>query len=335
MDMQVIISQMAVLFILIAAGYVAGKIKMLTAEGVKTLSKVVINISTPCTIMNSVLSNTSSITGGKTASFMLIVLIAYLLYSIIALPAARILSINPTERGNTKTGRQELQYSETSDRSPDTVNPEERNRGLYGAMIIFGNVGFMGFPITYAIFGDDSVFYVAIVNILFNMLVYTVGIIMISGDGRNVKPKVLLNATLVSSVISFIIVFTGISAPSVITETIKLAANINTPCAMLVIGATLAQISPKNVIANWRLYPITLLKMIIIPFITWLLFKQFITDPMLLGLLVVLSGMPVAAAVAMIPIEYGGDASTASSAVFLTTVLSTVTIPLIVYVFLL
>ena len=333
--MQVIISQMAVLFILIAAGYISGKIKMLTPEGVRTLSKVVINISTPCTIMNSVLGNTGSITGGKTAAFVLVVLIAYTLFSIIALPAAHILGKKPSERGRRGPGGKELRDRGISARSPDTGDSENHSRGLYGAMIIFGNVGFMGFPITYAIFGDDSVFYVAIFNIIFNMLIYTAGIIMISGKGRNVNPKVLLNAILVSSIISFIIVFTGIKAPPVITETIRLTSNVNTPCAMLVIGATLAQISPKEVITKWRLYPVTLLKTIVVPFITWILFKQFITDPMLLGILVVLSGMPVAAAVAMIPIEYGGDASTASSAVFLSTVLSAVTIPLIVYVFLL
>ena len=134
--------------------------------------------------------------------------------------------------------------------------------------------------------------------------------------------------------ISLIIAFTGFRAPFVFTEAIRLACGINTPCAMLVIGATLAQIPVKNVFIKWQLYPVALLKTIVVPVVTWLIFKRFVSESMLLGVLVVLSGMPIAAAVPMVAVEYGGDESAASSGVFITTLLSAVTIPLIVYLLL-
>ena len=320
MDMRVIISQMAVLFILIAAGYICGKIRMLTAEGVRVLSKVVINISTPSTILNSVLSDTGNITGGKTAYFVLLVLLAYALFFLIALPASRVLAA-----------------SERLDMECGVLNSGSGNKngGLYASMIVFGNVGFMGFPIALAIFGAQSAFYVALVNVIFNILSFSAGIVLISGKGGKINLRVLLNATLVASCISFIIVFTDFRAPSIITDTVRLAGGINTPCAMLVIGATLSQVPVKDVFTKWRLYPVALLKVIVAPVLTWIIFRQFVTDGMLLGVLTVLSGMPIAAAVAMISIEYGGDERIASSGVFLTTLLSGVTIPLIVYVLLL
>ena len=302
MDMQVIISQMAVLFMLIAAGYVSGKIKMLTAEGIKTLSKVVLNISTPSMILTSVLSDTGSISGSRAAYFMLLILLSHVLFFAIAVPAARVLS--------------------------------KSNNGLYCSMIAFGNVGFMGYPVVNAVFGPASMFYAALYNVIFNILTYSVGIIMISEKGGKVNLRLLLNATLIASLISFAIVFTGYRAPNVIADAIRIASGVNTPCAMLVIGATLAQISVRDVFSKWRLYPLAMLKMIIMPIVVWLVFKQFVTDGLLLGLLVILSGMPIAAAVAMIAIEYGGDGKTASSGIFLTTLLSGLTIPLIVYVFL-
>ena len=157
---------------------------------------------------------------------------------------------------------------------------------------------------------------------------------LISGKGGKIDYKLLLNTSLFSAIISLIIVFTDFRAPFIIKETIRLTSGINTPCAMLVIGATLSQVSVKEVFAKWRLYPMMLIKMIIVPVVTWLIFKQFVSDDLLLGVLVVLSGMPIAAAVAMIAIEYGGDDRLASGGVFLTTLLSGITIPLIVYMFL-
>ena len=304
MDMQVIISQMAVLFILIAAGYVTGKIKMLTTEGIKTLSRIVLNISTPSVILTSVLGDTGGITVSKTAYFMLLTLIAHVLYFAVALPASRAL-------GKTK------------------------NTGLFCAMITFGNVGFMGYPVAQAIFGFESMYYAALFNVVFNIIVYSVGIIMISEKGGRVNLKVLLNATLFASLISFIIVFTGFRVPNIISDALRLAGGINTPCAMLVIGATLSQIAFKDVFSEWRLYPVALLKVIVMPILSWLVFRQFVTDELMLGLLIILSGMPIAAAVAMISIEYGGDGRIASSGIFLTTLISGATIPLMVYVFLL
>ena len=323
MDIQVVISQMAVLFLLIAAGYVFGKIKMLTPDGVKVLSKVVINISTPSVILNSVLGDTGGISGGKTAHFILMVLLVYMLFFLIAMPAARALGSGEVEGG----------WGMGSGDEGSAVR-FRGNSGIYTSMIVFGNVGFMGYPVVQAIFGDRAMFYAVLLNVIFNMLIYSVGIIMISGKKENVRLKVIVNATFVASVISLIIAFTGFRAPFVITETVRIAGGINTPCAMLVIGATLAQIPVGHVFIKWRLYIIALLKMIAIPVITWLIFKQFITESMLLGLLVVLSGMPIAAAVPMIAVEYGGDEHLASGGVFLTTLLSAATIPLIVHLLL-
>ena len=305
MDIQVIISQMAVLFILIAIGYIAGKIKMLTPEGIKALSRVAINISTPATILNSVFNSSGGITGSSALNFLLLSVLAFALFFLVAIPSARLLGA-----------------------------VDNANRGLYTSIIVFGNVGFMGYPVVNAIFGADAVFYAALVNIVFNVLTYSIGIILISGKGKNANLKLLLNATLVASIISFVIVYTGYRAPFVITEALRIASGLNTPCAMLVIGATLSSISFKDVFSKWQLYPAALIKLVAFPAVTWLIFKQFVPDGMLLGVLTVLSGMPVAAAVAMLAVEYGGEERIASSSVFLTTLLSAATIPLVVYVFL-
>jgi len=100
---------------------------------------------------------------------------------------------------------------------------------------------------------------------------------------------------------------------------------------MLIVGITLAQVPVRHVFSEWRLYPLAFVKLLVVPFVVWLIFRQFIADELMLGVLVVLSAMPTAANVAMLAIEYKGNSRIASSGVFLTTLLSGATVPLVVY----
>ena len=302
--MQIILGQMAVLFILLAIGFGCGRIKLLNADASKYLSKIIINVSAPCTILNSVLSGDVSITAGETVKFLLISFLAYSIFLLISIPLARVY-------GGVKSAR-----------------------GLYGYMAAFGNTAFMGFPVVIAIFGASSAYYVALFNIPFLLLTFSLGIVLISGRGFKFDPKVFLNPSIIAAFIATAIAVVGIRAPVVVTEPIRLLASMTTPGSMLVIGATLAGVSFKVVFSEWRLFPAAFLKLIVMPVAVWFVFRFFVFDETLLGILVILSGMPTAAMAAMVAIEYGGNERVASGGVSLTTLLSGVTVPLIVYLLL-
>jgi len=303
--MQVVISQMAVLFVLLAVGFVIGKAKMLTLDGSRVLSKIVLNIATPCIILSSVLSGETGITAGETAYFLLMALLAYLIYLLISITASRVLG------------------------------GDKKKHGLYSYMSSFGNVAFMGFPVIIAIYGDiygmSSAYYVALFNIPFMVLSFSLGIVLVSGKGGKFDFKLLINPSLIAALLAIPIAITGFKAPSIITEAVRITGGMTTPGAMLVIGSTLSRVSLKGIFSEWRLFPIALLKLAVMPIIVWLLLGQIVTDELMLGVLVILSGMPTAAMAAMYAIEYGGDERVASSGIFLTTLLSCVSIPLIVY----
>ena len=304
MDMRVILSQMAVLFILLAVGFVGGKVKLLSVETGKLLSKIVINITTPCTILNSVMGGDVNITVGETAVFLLLAFLAYLLYILISIPMVR------------------------------ALGGDKENRGLYSYMAAFGNTAFMGFPVIIAIFGAASAFYVALFNIPFILLTFSVGIILISGKGRKFDPKVFLNPSIIAALAAALIALTGFRAPMVVAESVRHIGGMTTPGSMLVIGSTLASVSFRDVFSEWRLYPVALVKLIVMPVVAWLVFRQLVGSEVLLGIIVILSGMPAAAMSAMIAIEYGGNGRIASGGVSMTTLLSGATIPLIVYLLL-
>lgn len=304
MDMQVIINQMIVLFILLGLGYFAGKINLLTAEGVKALSKVVLNITMPCTILNSVINGELNTTAGEMAYFAFISLMAVIVPLIVVIPAVRVLG------------------------------GDKNKHGIYRYLAAFGNVANMGFPVTMAILGAISAFYVAIFNIPYILICYSIGALMVSGKTGKFDIKILLNPSLIAGIAIVLIVLTGFEAPGIIANPIMLVHGITTPGAMLIIGASLARISFKDTLSDWRLYAVVLFKLILMPVIIWLIFRQIVSNELMLGVLVILSGMASGAMATIFAIEYGGDEHVASSGVFLTTLLSGITIPLIVFLLL-
>jgi len=302
---------MAVLFIIMAVGFIVAKAGVLTPDGNKTLTRIVLFIALPCTILNSVFENDMDITIGDTLYFLLMSLLTFAIAFAIVLPIVYLL------RG------------------------EKNDRGIISFLSVFSNCGFMGFPVVIAIFGLSSAFYVALFNIPFNILVFSLGIYMVSSkknkdssqteldEGFNIKK--LVNPTLIAALLAVPLAFADFNPPHIISSVLRITGSITTPGGMLVIGSTLAYVPLKTLFKEWRIVPVTLLKLIVIPLITWLILKQFITDDLLLGILVVISGMPSAAMASMFAIEYNGNERIASAGVFLTTLLCGITIPLIVH----
>jgi hypothetical protein len=304
MDMQVVLDQMAVLFFLLAIGFIVGKVKLLTPENNRILTKVVLFIALPCTILHSVLANEINISVGDTVFFLMMSLLTFLIAFAVAIPLVRL------SRG------------------------DKANHGLLNYMCVFSNCGFMGFPVIISIFGASGAFYTALFNIPFNALSFSVGIMLIAGKGAGFNPKLLINPPLIASLLAIPIALTGFETHHIVTESIRLTGSITTPGAMIVIGSTLAYIPLKNVFSEWRIGLVTLLKLIAIPAVTWFVLRNFITNELMLGVLVVISGMPTAAQSSMLAIQYNGNERIASSGVFLTTLLCGVTVPLIVYLLL-
>ena len=301
--MQIVLNQMTVLFILMAVGFIIGKVKLLTTEGNTVLSKIVLNITLPCTILSSVFENESVITIADTAYFILMSLLAFLIAFLVSVPIVLL------------------------------MGGDKANRGLLTFISVFSNCGFMGLPVALAIFGASSAYYVALFSIIFNILVFSVGIIMISGKGGKFDPKQLINPTLIIALLAIPIALFNLQFPFIITEVARITGYITIPGAMLVVGSSLAYVPLKTVFSEWRVGPATALKLVAIPIVTWLVLRQIISNELLLGVLVIVSGMPTAATASMLTVGKGNE-HIASAGTFLTTVLCGVTVPLIAYLLL-
>lgn len=307
MDIMVVINQMIQLFIVIALGYFLNRIGIFDQTLNKKLTTLLLSVTTPAMILNSVLSNQNNASLSEVAMVFVVAIAVFTIMPIVSFVLVKIMRI------------------------------PVRQQGLYMFMTVFSNIGFMGFPVMQAIFGNEAVFYTAIFNMGFNLLVFTLGIVMMNYGSENkveLNVKNVLTPGVIASVVALIIYFMNLTFPVVIVNTCSMIGNITTPIAMLLIGSTLANMPIKEVFNDFRIYPYTIVKQVLLPILAFPILQFFIKDTYLLGITFIMIAMPVANSAVLFATEYGGDIKLAAKTVFITTLLSVATIPALVYLYL-
>lgn len=216
----------------------------------------------------------------------------------------------------------------------------EKNKKTAGMMrfcAVFANNGFLGIPLAVAVFGGDSpIFTVLIVlNIINNVLMYTLGAYLATGDKKNISvKKAFLNPVLVAFLLGCVCNLLGVA--KAVPEVGKFSDHFSaivTPISMTIIGMKLGAISFKTLFSSGKLYYVSLLKLVVFPAaITAALFAVKLIpvnvdwQSILLGVFIAFS-MPTAGLAATFADEFGGDTENAVIFTLGTTVLSVITIP--------
>lgn len=194
----------------------------------------------------------------------------------------------------------------------------------------YSNAGFIGIPLTQAVFGSEAVFYVAAYVTLLNLFQWTYGVFIMTGETENVKPKNLLtNPMLVSMVIGLVIFLFSIPVHETVVKTIGFLASMNTPVAMLVLGVFLAKADIKDIFLDYKIYPCMAMRLLVIPLITLGVFYFLPVDNTTMVMSVLIAACTsVGGNIAIFAQQYDRNYLLAIKTVCLSTILSIVTIPL-------
>ena len=304
MDIQVIINQLMILFLVILVGFILFKVKIMTVEFNKLLTRLLLDITLPAMILASVMEQTQR---PEMKTVLTVLAIAFALYFVV-LPLISVVLVK-------------------------VLRIPKAEQGLYIFMNIFSNIGFMGFPMIDAIYGSDAVFYAAIFNLIFNLCIYMLGVpIMRYGTGQKTEfnAKSLLTPGIILSLTAIVIYFFNIPCHKVLADAVDMIGSITSPVAMLLIGATLARMDINAVFTEWRIYPFSLIKQILIPLLLWFPLKWLVHDELILGISLIMISMPIANTAVLFATEYDGNEMLAAKTVFITTVMSIGTIPLVI-----
>ena len=301
MDIMLVFNQMLVLLILLIVGVIAAKAGVMDEDTTKRFTRFTLLIPQTCMILNSVLGAELDISAGRVLTVLGVGVVMYAILTAVSFLVPVLYRCKPGDKG------------------------------IYSFMTIFGNTGFMGIPVVGAIFGGAASFYAALLNIPFNLLAYTLGIALLNSSGKKTKIqwKLLINPPMVASFLAVILVCVRVTLPTPLTRSIAYLGDMVVPCSMIIIGASLGQQKLREVFGDWHVYAFAPVRLFAMPLLLWSIMHLFVKDPTLIGVISVLGAMPVASFATMLSIQYGGNVQMASKTVFVTTVLSVLTIPIV------
>lgn len=301
MDLSAIIQQMGILFFAVMLGFVGAKTNVMNEESNKHLSRIVLNLTLPCSIIYSVLDNERLLSNAQVA---LLTAAAFATVGVLIVFARFLVKL---------------------------LRIPGEQAGVSRFMLIFTNSIFFGFPVIRAILGQDAVFYAGIFNMAFYIFCYTYGTVLVSGSKEKYRfsVKSLLTPMVLASLFSYVIYFMHLEAPQFVYHALQFMDKVTSPLSMMTVGCALAAVSLKSTKGFWRIYVVLIIRMLAFPTIYYYGMGLFISNRMILGVSTIITAMPAPASTTMMCAQYGGDQRAASSGVFFSTVISLVTIPML------
>lgn len=197
----------------------------------------------------------------------------------------------------------------------------------------FSNCGFIGFPIINSIFGAEGVVYTSIFNMVFTIFLWTYGVMIFSDklSKENIK-KVLLNPSIIAVYIGIPIMIFNIKLPASILDTTKIVGDMTAPISMIIVGSILLKVKIKSIFKEASVYYGALIKLIVIPLAIYMI-KLIIKDnSSVIDTIIVIQAMPAAAMTSIFAADFDKEKEYGAIVVFVTTLLSIITIPVIVKV---
>ena len=299
---------MMTLFVIVIVGYVAGKLSYLGGDFDRQLSRLVINITCPALILSS------AMTGELPDRQFILPLLAISVITYVVLTIVAFLL-------------------------PRYLTRKKDDEGAIGFALMFGNVGFMGYPVVASIFGHEAVFYAAVLNVVNTFAVFTVGTMLITGksgvEQKRFEKKVLYSTPMLAAYLTMAIVALEIdNIPEAISQPLTMIGNITVPAALLIIGSSMSNLPIRAFLGNASVYVTALMRLAIIPLGMFYLCRALGFSPLVVNINTVVIAMPVATYGTILCLKYEKDTTLMTEVTFITTLLSMLSIPLLVMFFL-
>lgn len=297
------IEVMLTLFAIVVVGYVIGKLGYLGGDFDRQLSRLVINITCPALILSSAM--TGNLPDRRfILPLLLVSVVTYAVLTAIAFVLPRYLT-------NRKS-----------------------DEGTVGFALLFGNVGFMGYPVVDSIFGHEAVFYAAVLNVVNTFAVFTVGTILITGrndvEGSRFQKKVLYSTPMIAAYLTILIVALGIDGiPGCVSQPLTMIGSITVPAALLIIGSSMSQLSLRTMLGNRTVYATSLFRLVLLPVAVYFLCRIIGFSDFVVNINTIVIAMPVATYGTILCLKYGKDTTMMTEVTFITTLLSMLTIPVL------
>lgn len=302
----IVLTQIGIFLILICMGVIAMRFKILDEHTLGNLSKLIMRMALPAFIF---INTAEGATREGLASSLMVIPLAIALYLLLFLLSLLIEKLFHL-RGN-------------------------RAR-VFRAIVMFGNVGFMGIPLVIELYPDTALLYISLFTILDQALFWTYGVALTQpvGEGEKQKHslsglKNVLSPALVAILAATVMVLLDLHLPNVFVQALTKLGNASMPLSLIYIGGMLTLTDVRRVLKCKELYAEIGLKMILLPIAYFLVMKLLGVPGDMAGTVTFLTGLPAINMVAMLAKNNGSDGDYAVCAVMMTTLACLITLPLV------
>ena len=304
--LQVVFTNVLILFMLLFLGYLIGIKKIVAHSSINDLTNLVVDVSMPCTIALSMVRPFDARLLGAAIKVMVAILIFQLVLSGLAYYATKILKVNPSKSGS------------------------------WIFALVFSNNAFVGYPLMYALYGNDGLFLMAMGNVVQNVLIFSLGIKLITLN-YNLKDHIRLRHIIftkqnIAVVVGMFIFFLQIPIPEPVLTLVTYVANLTVPLSMMVVGMSLSRYDVRNMFTDKEAYRLTIIRMVLLPLVMVVIFKVLginANQNLPLAILFFTAALPAPAFTTIMAERHNTSIEFSSKCVFLTTVLSILTVPIL------
>ena len=301
----IVLNQIGIFLILIILGIVAVKFGILDEHSLGNVSKLVMRMALPAYIF---INTAEGATRQGLAESLMVIPLAIALYLMLFLLSLLL----------------------------EKVFHLKGNRGhVFRAIVMFGNVGFMGIPLVVELYPDTALLYISLFTILDQGLFWTYGVSLtkpVSDQKEKISLKNLknlLSPALIAIVGATVLVLLNIHLPKLLTTTLSKLGAASMPLSLLYIGGMLSMTDVRKVLRCGELYAEIGLKMLVLPIVFFLVMKLCQVPADMAGTMTFLTGLPAINMVAMLAKNNGSDGDYAVCAVMMTTLACLITLPLV------
>ena len=202
-------------------------------------------------------------------------------------------------------------------------------RIVFMCSCVFANTAFIGFPLASELMGSEGLLYIVIYNIVWIVCFYTIGTSLFSGQ-KTIRLKTLVTTPVsAASICAFLLYLSPIRFPTFLQDTLSTLGGMVAPISMMVVGCSLVQVRPIDILKDGYSYFVSGMRMLVIPAIMLLAMKLIPGIPDIVARICCLAScLPCASMSVVYAQEFNREPQYASRAVVQSTLLMIVTIPL-------
>ncbi len=309
MEAEIVVTQIFTLAVVVIIGVLAARFRVLTNESKDVLSKVIFNISLPLMLFTN-------------------------FFSLEASP--RLISNSLTVLG--LTGFVILILFITGWAACRIFRLEGAEAAIFKAHSMFGNTIFLGFPLITALYGTEGLLYASMYQLVSSIILWTAGVILLShGNGSSWKKSLLkvFNPNTIATLAGLLFFLTQVRLPDIIIKPMAQLGSANTWLSMLYIGALMSFSSVGGLIKRKSIYLLSVNRLVVMPAILIALFyftgavTGVLPEKLVSSVIILEASMPCMATVVIMAKEFGSDDTIAVANVFVSTLLSILTLPLV------